>query len=291
MAITHVKGDFGPEHFSRSFGFHGSAESDQPSPQRGGSPPFAGNEPTRGPKSRPEPMEMGEQTPGDFAKGGAIHPHHHPHGHHVAHVEHRHDGVVIEHHSHGGMTHHHPDGHVTHHHHDGSHVAHHATGGAAHHMHPHGHHVVHVEHREHDGAVVHHHHHGGHSVHHADGRITHHHPDGSPVHDARGGGIEHMHDPEGEYAHRARGGGEHEEHLRRGGMAHLPHGMKPPGMRPHSPIETPPRNPNMTTTPRNMMPAGEMGYGVEPSAEPDMAGSEQGISQLRRGGRAKHRKE
>ena len=304
MAIKHIA-DGADFEFDRSFGFHGSANtSSQPTPQRGGAPPFTGNEPTRGPKHMVEPVD-------NYAHGGGVHPHHHPHGHQVHHVEHA-EGGTIEHHHHGGFTMHHHDGNVTHHHHDGSEVSHMAHGGHAHHMHPHGHHVTHVEHRAHDGAVIHHHEHGGHTVHHADGRVTHHHADGAPVHShmAHGGGIEHMHDPEGEYVHRARGGdvaedkamvakgirqhenhehgGEHTDlHLARGGRAvRLPRGMKPMAERPHSPINTPPRNPNMSTTPRNAMPAGQMGYGVQPSAEPDNAGSDQGIPQLRRGGRA-----
>ena len=314
MAMTHIKDGelfFDPRHSAahKAFGFHGSAEG-------GAKPPFAGDKPTSGPKHTAEPTEMGEGPPDDYAHGGMVHPHHHPHGHHVHHVHRHEDGTVVEHHHHGGMTMHHPDGHVTHHHHDGSPV-HAAGGGGMHHMHPHGHHVTHVEHREHDGAVVHHHAHGGHTVHHPDGRITHHHADGSPVHMAHGG---HEHDPEGEYVHRAHGGSanpdagadkalvkkafaQHDQHmhggesehlaLARGGFAghrqRLPHQMKAPGMRPHSPIETPPRNPNMTTTPTNDMPAGQMGYGVQPSAEPDMAGSEQGISQMHKGGRARHK--
>lgn len=311
MAITHVSGDFGPEHFSRDFGFHGSAEG--PKPTKGGSPPYASSEDTRGPKSRAEPMEMGEQAPGDFAKGGHV-GHEHPHGHHVVRSEPHHMGGTVHHHAHGGMTIEHADGHVTHHHHDGKEV-HAAEGGAMHHhMHPHGHGVVRVEHHA-DGRVVHHHHHGGHTVHHMDGRITHHHEDGSPVHMMHGG-MEHMHDPEGEYVHRAKGGdvaqdkamvrkgirqhethehgGEHTDlHLRRGGgigmTAPLPRGMRPHVAHHTSPVNTAPRNPNMTTTPRNAMPGGEMGYGVEPSAEPDMAGSDQGISQMHKGGRARRR--
>jgi hypothetical protein len=216
--------------------------------------------------------------------------------------------MKIEHHDHGGMTVHHDDGHVSHHHHDGSPV-HAATGGhMGMHMHPHGHDVEHVEHREHDGAVIHHHHHGGHSVHHADGRVTHHHGDGSPVHSAPGG-MEHMHDPEGEYAH---GGharhndeaqdralikemvGRHDkgEAMAFGGHARLPRAMKPAGMRPHSPIETAPRKPQVTRTPPNSMPGGVMGYGTQPGAEPGMeptdptGGTGPG---MRHGGHAKRR--
>ena len=212
------------------------------------------------------------------------------------------------------------DGHVTHHMHDGSQIevpsappggGEYANSG--HHLHPHGHSVIRVEQRA-DGGVVHHHSHGGHSLHHPDGRITHHVADGTPAHLARGG-LEHMHD-ESEYVHRARGGdmeqdkalvkkafrehdqhmhgGEHEDiELARGGrMPSLPRSMKPSAGRHRSPIGSaepvnrPPRDPMMTTTPRNAMPGGQMAYGVEPGAEPDNAGSEQGIPQLRRGGRA-----
>lgn len=307
MAIKHIPDgqDFGAADFSKDFGFHGSAEG----PRRTAAPPFASDEPTRGPKGVPEPMEVGG---GAYAHGGEVH---HPHGHHVVRVEHRADGGKIHHHAHGGHSVEHPDGHMSHHHHDGSPVAHMAHGGAESHMHPHGHHVVHVEHHS-DGRVVHHHEHGGHSVHHMDGRITHHHEDGSPallIGVAAPRGIEHQHD-ESEYVHRARGGhmapekkmiksairqhdehehgGAHEDiHLARGGAAgkhvRLPRGMKPVGERMHSPIETPPRNPNLTTTPRNEMSGGQMPYGVEPSSEPDMAGSDQGIPQLAHGGRMK----
>jgi hypothetical protein len=93
---------------------------------------------------------------------------------------------------------------------------------------------------------------------------------------------EHMHGGESEHLDLARGGFA-------GHRQRLPRAMKPEGMRPHSPINTPPRNPNMTTTPTNDMPAGQMGYGVQPSAEPDAAGSEQGITQMHKGGLARHR--
>lgn len=296
---------FSPEHASahRDFGFHGSAEM---SPHAGSAARDA-----RGPKAHAEPMEHGG---GEYAHGG----HMHPHGGQIVREEHRADGGKVCHMSHGGMTIHHPDGHVTHHQHDGREVKA-AEGGAMgmSHMHPHGHHVTNVEHHA-DGRVIHHHEHGGHTVHHTDGRITHHMSDGSPAHMAHGG-IEGMHDSS-EYVHRARGGGieaekglikkafrehenaehhgEHEDlHLARGGYAgkaaSLPRGMKPAASRHHSPIGSempvnkPPRNPGMTTSPRNAMPGGQSPYGVEPSAEPDMAGSDQGISQLRRGGRAR----
>ncbi len=165
MAITHVDGPFNESHFSREFGFHGSAEQAPPSRHRR--------------HEEPMPHERGaEEAPG-LAHGGH---HMHPDGHRVVRVEHRRDdGSVVHHHEHGGFTVHHADGHVTHHHHDG-HMAHHAEGGAhhGHEAHPHGGHVVRVEHR-HDGTEVHHYSHGGHTIHHADGRMTHHEADGSPA--------------------------------------------------------------------------------------------------------------
>ena len=50
------------------------------------------------------------------------------------------------------------------------------------------------------------------------------------------------------------------------------------------PINRPPKNPNLNTGPSDSKPGGAMGYGTQPSAEPDMAGSEQGIPQLKHGG-------
>lgn len=306
MAMKHIP-DGGDFEFPSEFGFHGSAGA-APRPHHRG-------------RHAPLPEREAEPTAEPLAHGGMAHEAH-PHGHHVVRSERHHaSGGIIHHHAHGGYTIEHPDGHVTHHHHDGSPV-HEAHGGHMSHMHPHGHHVSHVEHHA-DGRVVHHHTHGGHTVHHPDGRITHHHEDGSPVHAAHGGGIEHMHD-ESEYAHRhlARGGhfteaederqdkamverGIHEHeahdhkgekptalHLRRGGIAgeraRLPRGMKPTAERRHSPIETPPRNPTLTATPRNQMPGGEMAYGVEPS---DEGGEDQGLTPMRRGGHARRRRE
>lgn len=109
MAIKHLKDgqDFGPEHFSRDFGFRESAG--------GAKPPFAGDKDTRGPKHVAEPEEGGEHG-GDFAHGGPIH----PHGHSVVRVSHEEDGRVVMHHAHGGQSVTHLDGRVTHHHHDGA---------------------------------------------------------------------------------------------------------------------------------------------------------------------------
>lgn len=279
----------------------------------GGAVPYAGDEPTHGMKSVPEPME--ENGGSDYAHGGTIH----PHGNEVVHEEPFATGGRICHMSHGGYTIHHPDGRQTHH------TARHreiegmAMGGeyanSGMHLHPHGHSVVDVK-QELGGAVIHHHSHGGYTKHHADGRQTHHMADDTPAHMARGG-IEQMHDPETEYVHRnkmARGGmadekgmikkafrqhenaehdGEHEDlHLARGGnRKHLPPGMgaKPMGGGSEMPINRPPRFGRNATTPKNMMPGGEMAYGVQPGSEPDAAGTEQDIPQLRRGGMARKR--
>ena len=278
---------------------------------RGGSPPFAGDKDTFGSKHVAEPME--ENGGGADARGGSTH----PHGEDIVREEMHASGGKICHMAHGGYTSHHPDGRTTHHNVFGDEMEGMSTGGeyagSGHHLHPHGHSVVRVE-QELSGAVIHHHAHGGKSVHHADGRITHHGMDGTPAHMMRGG-IEHMHD-ESEYVHRARGGRaeeksmirsafkqhdmhEHDgakEHLElaRGGRSQkLPRGMKEPGMRVHSPIgdempvNRPPRFGRNSTTPRNDMPGGQMAYGVEPGSEPDVAGSEQGIPQLRKGGIAR----
>jgi hypothetical protein len=304
----------GPKHVAEPMGPGGGDYTKGGTVARGGSPPFAGSEPTAGSKHVPEPMDAGG---GDYAHGGHVH----PHGGHIVDVEARQDGGKVCHMSHGGMTIHHPDGHVTHHTHDGrqihgsEHFAH--GGGSEHHIHPHGHNVMHVEQMA-DGRIIHHHDHGGHTVHHRDGRVTHHYADGTPA--AHGGhmsGIEGMHD-ESEYAHRARGGhmdaaedkamiekafsqhdahmhhGEHENlHLARGGNVPLPRGMKPKVAHHRSPIGSAmpvnraPRNPRNTPSAPGEMPGGEMGYGVQPGSEPDMAGSEQGIPNLKRGGRAR----
>lgn len=72
-----------------------------------------------------------------------------------------------------------------------------------------------------------------------------------------------------------------------GGKARLPTGMKAKVLQRHSPINTAPRNPMTTRTPRDIMPGGQMGYGVQPSAEPDVAGTTQNIPQLAGGGRMK----
>lgn len=297
MKILKHGEDFGdrPDHFPAEFGFHGSI-----APKPGASDMAGGKH-----SGHLSEHSGGYPPPEQYAEGGMHHEH--PHGHQPVRTEHHEDGRITEHHAHGGMTVHHPDGHVTHHHHDGS-PAHHAGGGEHHemHLHPHGHDVVKVEHHA-DGRIVHHHSHGGHTVHHRDGRITHHHEDGSPVMAMPHQGVEHMHDSS-EYAHGGMHGGDveqdkamvrkgirqHEDHehggehtdleLARGGMPRLPRSIRPAAARMKSPIERKPRNPERNVTPRNEEPAGHMGYGVEPSAEPDDAGSDQDIPQLARGG-------
>lgn len=285
MAIKHLRDgeDFSAAggHFSRDFGFSGSAEGE--SGPKSASPPFAQEGPTRGPKHVAEPVEAGG---GDYARGGHVHPHGDcPRGGPEAHAS----GGHIVHHHHGGHSIHHPDGHVTHHLHDGAEARPLAHGGEAmSHMHPHGHHVVRVEQHS-DGRVIHHHSHGGHSVHHPDGHISHHHEDGTPAM-AEGGGMAAvgMHSDSSTYVggNRRDGGG---EGYAMGGRTRIPRSFTPVAERHRSPIETPPRNPTKTTSPRNDMPGGQMGYGVQPSAEPDVAGSEEGIPQMKHGGRHKHR--
>lgn len=58
------------------------------------------------------------------------------------------------------------------------------------------------------------------------------------------------------------------DHLAKGGKARLPRSMKSSGLQPHSPINTPPRNPMMTQTPTGDTPGGVVPYGVQPSVEP-----------------------
>lgn len=272
MAIKHLADgqDFGAEHFPKEFGFAGSA-----TPDRHGkaAPRFAADEDTRGPKHVAESVEEGEGGE-DYAHGGhakhhmakgghEMHAHHkHPHGHHVVHVEHHAQGGMIHHHAHGGYTHHHPDGSVSHHMAHGGCIAHHAHGG----------HMAHGGEEHHDGTYVGKMAHGGHHMAHG-GK----HPDEAEDRALFGKMIaEHEGKPH------------HENHLARGGMPRLPRGMKPKMEQHHSPINTPPRNPNTNTTPRNAMPGGEMGYGVQPSSEPMDAGADQGIPQMAHGGHRRH---
>lgn len=265
MAIRHIK-DGENFQFDRDFGFHGSAEAPVRDNDRDGhgpsSPPYADASKTRA-DYRESPSNMSRE------------------------------GGPTENYAEGGHVEHHPEGHRTHHHPDGTHSVHHMDGRVMHHHMDGSHTVTHP-----DGRIVEHHAMGGHTVHHSDGREEHHdhegrmtirHPDGSMDH----------HDSS-EYVHRAKGGAMHEgtENYARGGMAgeraRLPRGMKPTAERPHSPINTPPRNPNLTTSPRNAMPGGQMPYGVEPSAEPDDAGSDQsgmgaGMPGMKKGGHARMR--
>ncbi len=190
--------------------------------------------------------------------------------------------------------------------------------GGHHHMHPHGHHVVRVEHHPH--GVVHHHAHGGYTVHHHDGAISHHHRHGGVIahhaapHMAHGGHPDGHHSGEGTYVGERAHGGHHgdeaedrklfgemmkehegEGHARGGGMEpRLPRGMRPKAARHQSeigsemPVNRPPRAPRASRTPPNMMPGDTMGMGVQPSSEPDAAGAGQGIPQLKHGGRPRH---
>lgn len=278
MAIKHIDGDFQPHHFGKDFGFSGSAGPDSPD--------------TRGPKHAPEPMEEGG---GDYNRGGRMKRNE---GMMKDHMMRR--GGHEEHRAGGGHMVEHPDGRVTHHHEDGGHHTVHPDGRVEHHHADGGHMVVHP-----DGRTIHHHAHGGHTVHHHDGRREEHHADGGTTYHHLDGSVEH-HDGS-EYAHRgagreegyARGGhhedpdsaqdkamikkafrqhenaehhGEHEElHLARGGVPNerprFPRSMKPHVEGLHTPINRAPRNPKVSRSQPNMMPAGEMAYGVQPSDE------------------------
>lgn len=172
-----------------------------------------------------------------------------------------------------------------------------AVGGSAHTYaeggkvkgHPMGHHVTHVTHDPATNAVMMHHAHGGFTMHHPDGGISHHGADGQPAMATGGGGD---HPGEGTFLERARGG-----------RAHMPPPHKKPMQqampkeRATEPDDTAPRNPMRNPSRRNAMPGGQMPYGVEPSAEPDVAGSGQGIDDMpssdspamARGGNVRHR--
>lgn len=83
------------------------------------------------------------------------------------------------------------------------------------------------------------------------------------------------------------------EGLARGGMARLPRGMKPSVAHQKSPINTPPRKPQVTRTPSGDMAGGDMPYGIQPSVEPGYArttatgGVPEGPGGMRKGGRAR----
>jgi len=291
MAIQHVKGDFFDHEFGaqhREFGFHGSA----PSAPIG----HHDRHPDR-PTERDKIMDHYAEG-GEIHGGHEMHGEHHPHGHHVVHTERKPDGRVIEHHEHGGHTVHHPHGVISHHHHDGTPV-HAAHGGFAHdpeaeYVHrPENEHLIHKEHRRHGGRMEHTgaempremDAHGGRAGerHHLEGR--HHSESGDLAQDKRL--IKKAFKEHDQELHH----GEHTDlHLAHGGFAgrrvRLPRDMSPVGARPHSPINTPPRSPNVTSTPANDMPGGQMPYGVQPSAEPPMAGGDD-MAQMHRGGRTR----
>lgn len=227
--------------------------------------------------------EGGGMETDSYAKGGHhMGMHMHPHGHEVVDVEHGEHGVVM-HHAHGGYTMHHHDGHVTHHAMGGEQC--HAMGGPQMPMA------------------------GGQPP--MPGRSPIGARPGMPMARAEGGSIG------GGLPQYARGGDhedrmsdkrmmtkaihEHEVHdhpgeketkmrLAPGGRMRTPRKMEPAAMKTRTelgggmPVNKPPRNPARTTSPRNSMPGGQMGYGVEPSAEPDVADSDQGISGMSKGG-------
>lgn len=309
MAVKHLKSGenffdarFMPEH--QEFGFKGSIpDSDRPvMPDRKGkaSPPFAADEPTAGPNH-------GQQVGGgNYAHGGAAHhahggmPHMHPHGHEpIGEMMPHAMGGMCQRHAHGGMTVHHSDGRQTHHMFDGSPVPMHGMRHGGHHMAEGG--MVAEGNQTYERA--------GHGAP----------PYGTEMHPSEGGQFDAIHPDSPPTANSnsgpgyAKGGDAHEkglikkafrEHdhhmhdghsetikLAGGGMRpSLPRGMRPVAARHHSeignemPINKPPRNPNHTMSPRGEMPGGVMGYGNQPSAEPDDAGSEQGISGMRKGG-------
>lgn len=64
------------------------------------------------------------------------------------------------------------------------------------------------------------------------------------------------------------------------------------GMSKGMPINRPPRNPNVTASPKNAMPGGVMPYGVQPSTEPDVPPASGGVpsagalSRLKRGSKS-----
>lgn len=181
------------------------------------------------------------------------------------------------------------------------------VGGSAHHYakggHPHGFDPMPggTESGPH-GTIV-HHRHGGFTHHHPDGTTTHHGADGMEVAMPQHASINGGHGPgEGTLVEKRMAsappqapdsgepdGDEGMPAMARGGRsglrARIPQSMKPKGAANHSPINSAPRNPECSVTKRNQMPGGQMPYGVEPSSEPDVAGSDQGIPQLARGGK------
>lgn len=224
-----------------------------------------------------EPGKTGGETKAPmtpYARGGRAEmpAHMHPAGHRIVETEAHPTGGVVMKHAHGGYTHMRPDGNVTHHNADGTPAMGMGGGGAGEgtyvdRMAKGGHMEAGEERadmmqdkglikkamRQHETAE-----HGGehHALKLADGGDV----DGDDY--ARGGRV--------------------------GKTARLPHGMTPVAGRPKSPINTPPRKPETTTTPQNAMPGGVMAYGVQPSDEPEVAGSTQGIPQFRaKGGKVR----
>lgn len=245
-----------PSHFPKDFGFSGSAEGGMPSAT---SPPSITDthDPSR---TNPDNLSRGTGESDTFARGGMHHMH--PHGHEVTHVEHGEHGV-IHHHAHGGYTMHHHDGKITHH----------AMGGAQ--MMP-GQPMM-----------------GQPMMQRAMGGSAHEYAGGGAHEEERGEKrmmTKAIHEHE---AHDHKGEKETDVKLAGGGRPRIPGSMKPAAMKRHSPLggEAPvnkmPRNIQRETTPRNQMPGGSEGYGMEPSAEPDVAQSDQGISGMRKGGRHK----
>ncbi len=292
MAIRHIK-DGADFQYDRSFGFHGSAEGSTQGPDHHPvKPPFAGGKDTSEPKRKSEPEEVGG---GDYAHGGRTHragggpmdaPHdppmggmsEHPHGHEPMGKMTPHAmGGMCQHHAHGGITVHHPDGRMTHHNFDGSpagmrHGGHHMAGGGS------------VEGQ--DMQMV----NEANQVYSRAGHGAE--PFGTESDPSQGGQFSEIHPDSPDTS----GPGMSEKYARggfTGDRPSLPRGMKPHAARRHSeigsemPMNKPPSNPNLSTGPRNTMPGGKMGLGVEPSAEPDMAGSEQGITGMKHGGQRK----
>ena len=325
MAIQHVKGDFFDHEFGaqhREFGFHGSAPSgpirhdghlaDHPADEDKVMDHYAHGGEIHG-EHHPHGHHVvhTEHKPDGriiehHAHGG--HTVHHPHGM-VSH--HHHDGSPV-HAAHGGFEHdreaeyvHRPENeHLIH----GEHRRH---GGEMEHKRR--------EHRRHGGPMLHEERgephegkmmeregdaHGGRAGrrHRADGgRMEHeegrehrrhggearHHEDGDEAQDKRM--IKKAFSEHDRELHH----GEHTElHLAHGGFAgrrvRLPRDMMPAGERPHSPINTPPRSPNVTSTPANDMAGGQMPFGVQPSSEPPMPGGGD-MAHMHRGGRTHRR--
>jgi hypothetical protein len=143
--------------------------------------------------------------------------------------------------------------------------------------------------------------HGGYIVHHPGGMKTHHHADGSMMADDEGG--EHDADEAEDKAMVAKGIHEHEAHdhkgeqqtdlhLARGGHAHprLPRDMTPAAGRGHSSIGAGMRKPSKgiqmpRSSPASQTEGGPMGFGVNPSEEPDIGGG--GAPTMKNGGRFK----